>query len=1458
MASSLGNLAATVSLNIDPFQQSTRVLDTQMRSIDRALKATETSFKNNSKNINAQKSQYNLTGKAIDVYNAQLKNQQEHYNKLKTEIGDFNNATSEQKTQLLSAESTINKTVGEIEKLTGQYDSLGKQIAINESNWTKAGQTLESFGSKTAQVGDGFSKFGTKWTVGVTAPIMAGVGGVTKAAMTWESSFAGVKKTNDEVVDSNGNVVYSYADLESGLRSLAKELPSTHTEIANVAEVAVQLGIKSQDVVSFTKTMIDLGESTNLSAEDAATAIAKLANITGMSSDEYERFGSSVVALGNNFATTESDIVQMATRLASAGTLAGLTETEILGLATAMSSVGIESEAGGTAMTQTLNSMENAATKGAGAFDTLQERAESSGSSLSELSLAVEHGGKELTAYAESVGMAPANLKKMYNEANKSAGALQQFADISGMSSAQFVAAWKDKPITAIQAFIKGLGELDEKGDSATQVLDDMGLSGIRQSNMLKSLALASDTLTGAIDMSNNAWEENTALSTEANTRYETVESQLAMLKNEVVDVAIEFGGPFLQALRDGLQAAKPFIETIGNLAKKFSEANPETQQAIMKFTLLTAAIGPAAKIFGSFLKIAGGGISTFGRVAQGIGKMSGTLTASKTAIDATTIGMGGLTKVAGVGATGLGGMTTAIATATTSLGGFTGALGLLTSPAGIAVAAIGGISLAAYAGKKAYEEHQLAGAKWGTEVTKEQDKVIQSSYDLRDDAVAAMNEYQDGVTSNADKVVEANQKIVDAIQSTLDKEVERKEEAAKNIENDATRKVAEEEIEWSKKVNEFQVSEAQKRVDRINDIMTNASNNSRQLSDEERTYIANNYTKLSDEQLKAANFSKEQRVAIESAYQDKLSDLTDKQLQARARTVKKGLNDEQADYEKQKEYIKTAFADNVTEQKKALDQLDQDHKRSNESMILAYAKLAEAQGLSVTQMDGMWQEYGWTTTEVQALVANSTKDMTKNLDMFAKGTSEADDMWNAMALDPKTGEVKTNMAETLVEMADTEKGWSDLRFMLKEADLTSNAKEEIGIAAGQADKWNELSIEEKHMVVDNDSAMLNLFDTIDEMGLWDEYEADRKKLGVDNADVAWKLAESTGQIDTWNELPVESKQMLVENEELLNRILTSDEALKAWNELPVGFKELIADNEDVMAKVEDGTISVQEYNTVEPLLKVLLGDSTNVKDESQKGETALNEYEKNDPKLKMLLGDSSSTRSESKSGESALTSYDKNKPAFKRLRGDSSSAKNASKTGETALNSYQRNNPKRKYLKATDNASGPAGRATSAVSDFRQQRDHTVTLTSIFKTIKRTITGHATGTNYHAGGHAMVNDQAGSIFKELVVEPNGNMYIPEGRNVVIPDLPRGSKVFTAAETNRMIPKYANGTDFTDTRLSRMNFVDNNVNNQSQQVQQQSPVFYIDRIIWNGKEDIRKSMQEMGRMVEMDRKGAMT
>src|SRR5690606_25734010 len=155
--------------------------------------------------------------------------------------------------------------------------------------------------------------------------------------------FAGVRKTVDATEAE-------FAELEKGIRDMAKEIPAAATEIAAVAEAAGQLGIQKNAILGFTRTMVDLGVATNMTSDQAATALARLANITQMSQQEFDRLGSAIVALGNNLATTESEIVEMGLRIAGAGAQIGLTEAQILGFAAALSSVGIEAEAGGTAI----------------------------------------------------------------------------------------------------------------------------------------------------------------------------------------------------------------------------------------------------------------------------------------------------------------------------------------------------------------------------------------------------------------------------------------------------------------------------------------------------------------------------------------------------------------------------------------------------------------------------------------------------------------------------------------------------------------------------------------------------------------------------------------------------------------------------------------------------------------------------------------------------------------------------------------------------------------------------------------------------------------------------------------------------------------------------------------------------------------------------------------------------
>ena len=421
-----------------------------------------------------------------------MSSQSERYNQLKASIGDVSTATAEQKQKLVEASASMTATAAKVAELQNRYEKLASSMRrayIDDSAFTKFGNSAREVGEKFSKVGKEISGFGSALTKGVTAPIVAGAGLVLKAAIDYESAFAGVKKTVDETAS------VSYQKLSDGIRQMAKELPASAVEIANVAEVAGQLGIKTEDILSFSRTMIDMGESTNLSAEEAATAIAKIANIMGLTSDEYSRFGAAVVDLGNNFATTEKDIVEMTNRLAAGGKLAGLSTADILGLATAMSSVGIEAEAGGTAMVQTLT----------------------------------------------GIGKAVAGVGKGAKEK------LELIAQIAGTTSESFSQAWKEKPAEALQSFIKGLQKANDEGKNMDGILSDLGMKGIRQSNMLKSLALASDKMGAAVQRSNQAWKDNTALTNEANKRYETTESQLKMFRNQVTDLAIEFGGPLIK-----------------------------------------------------------------------------------------------------------------------------------------------------------------------------------------------------------------------------------------------------------------------------------------------------------------------------------------------------------------------------------------------------------------------------------------------------------------------------------------------------------------------------------------------------------------------------------------------------------------------------------------------------------------------------------------------------------------------------------------------------------------------------------------------------------------------------------------------------------------------------------------------------------------------------------------------
>ncbi|PMB98508.1 phage tail tape measure protein [Brevibacterium luteolum] len=343
------------------------------------------------------------------------------------------------------------------------------------------------------------------------AGVAVSLGMATKAAMSWQSDWAGVTKTVE-------GTTAQMDGLQQGLRDLAATtLPATHTEIAGVAEAAGQLGIKTQNVLQFTKTIIDLGEATNLTAEQGGTQLARFMNIMGTSQSKVNNLGSAVVGLGNNFATTESEIMDMSMRIASAGRQAGMTEGDVLGLATALSSVGIEAEAGGTAASMVIKKM----------------------------GLEVDRGGDKLDLFAKT----------------------------AGMSTTDFAKAFKGDAAGALATFVEGLGKAQAEGENVNVTLSELGIKGIRESNAILSLAAASDVMKNALATGNTEYIKASALAEEASQRYETAESRAKIALNSIKDASIDFGQAVLPAFAAGADAVTGLMTRIRELPQPLKEA---------------------------------------------------------------------------------------------------------------------------------------------------------------------------------------------------------------------------------------------------------------------------------------------------------------------------------------------------------------------------------------------------------------------------------------------------------------------------------------------------------------------------------------------------------------------------------------------------------------------------------------------------------------------------------------------------------------------------------------------------------------------------------------------------------------------------------------------------------------------------------------------------------------------
>lgn len=503
-------------------------VDAASKSIDNynhTFNSLNKEYADNSKQINAWKEAIANGTRSTEQGETAIQRLASRNVTLKEAMDDCTSGIAEQKKTLVDLGSTYEDSQRTYLGLKAGALGLKNELAGMSNSFISTNETLlrlyDTLG-KTSLKAEQFAN--------AVKPLsmlsFAGIAAATKTAIEFEDAWTGVTKTVE-------GTPQQLSKINDGLKNLAQTTSSTYQDIAHYAELAGQMGVPTDSIVGFTKTITQLGDTTNLVGEEAAQSIAKFSNVMVSQSKKtntyYSRLGSTIVDLGNKFATTEADIMAMATRLGVAGKMVGLNSNQVLGLSTALSSLGIEAAAGGGSVSKMLKTI--------------------------DLSVST---GNDL---------------------------LYEFAEVSGMTAQQFQKAWGEDAAGTFLKFVQGIG----KSGDVTKTLNDLGITEIRQAQAMGALAQSSDVLASALNVSKNAWDSNTAMANEAEKRYATLKSQLSQTWEAIKQAGNELGQAFTPTLTDLLKIVK-------KAANAFSDLDEGTQQTIAKMLLLTAAAYPTAK----------------------------------------------------------------------------------------------------------------------------------------------------------------------------------------------------------------------------------------------------------------------------------------------------------------------------------------------------------------------------------------------------------------------------------------------------------------------------------------------------------------------------------------------------------------------------------------------------------------------------------------------------------------------------------------------------------------------------------------------------------------------------------------------------------------------------------------------------------------------------------------------
>lgn len=476
------------------------------------------------------------------------------YEQLSSEIEEAKGKLATFTAQEKEAEEAFKgaKAADEVNRVTIELGEAKAQAKRYEEAARSASTATEELGSKGADSVHGLAynlqNLGWTFSATVTPHIWMAMEAAVESADEIDGAYRDMRKTVDGSEEG-------FENLKQSAEDFARTHVTSTDQMLEIQALGGQLGIAQSNLGDFAEVVSSISVATNLDAETAATDLGHLAAITQMTTEQYSSFADALVRLGNNSATQESDIMDIVTRIGSVGTICGFTLPQLTGLSAALASTGQNSEAAGTALSNTFSFLESAAA----------------------------NGGDDLEA----------------------------LASVSKMSAQEFADAWKSSPIDALTAFINGLREIDEQGGSVDATLEGMGITAVRQKQAIEGLVQESKTsfdeqgnavnvLNDALAMSQDAWDgvsdkwgQAGDAANEADKKAEGFSGQLAILQNN----AQILGSELSEGLLPILQTGSGILEGVTSSLEGMTEGQ---KQALLAAIALAGVAGPAMTTIGA------------------------------------------------------------------------------------------------------------------------------------------------------------------------------------------------------------------------------------------------------------------------------------------------------------------------------------------------------------------------------------------------------------------------------------------------------------------------------------------------------------------------------------------------------------------------------------------------------------------------------------------------------------------------------------------------------------------------------------------------------------------------------------------------------------------------------------------------------------------------------------------